>query len=78
MPTKGDIELFVKSWVDRNVRAWSGYDIRTEVDRLAAALTGDARCQGISGRDLYGALGDIDDYLTRQCQRVMPIFKPDT
>ena len=75
MPSKGDVESFVKSWVDGNVRPWSGCDIRMEADRLAAALTSDARRQGISGRDLHGALGDIDDYLTVQCQRVMPLYK---
>ena len=42
----------------------------SEVNRLAARLTADARAQGIGGSDLNSKLGDIDDYLTEQHQRL--------
>ena len=44
-------------------------DVMAEVDRLAANLTGDARAQGISGRDLNTTVGDIDDYLSGEYQK---------
>jgi len=73
---KAEITSFVETWVARNVRAIPGLNVVLEVDRLAARLTGDARAEGISGRDLHGALGDIDDYLTgqysRACWREVP------
>ena len=64
-----DIETFVKNWVAENVRGVKG-SVPTEVDRLAAALTGAARAEGISGGDLNRALGDLDDYLTEQYRQV--------
>jgi len=71
MQTKTEIESFVSSWVAQNVRRLSGpANLPSEVDRLAARLTGDARAQGISGGDLNRAVGDIDDYLTEQHQRL--------
>ena len=64
MQTKADIESFVSSWVARNVHAMPHHaNLLQELDRLAAGLTGDARANGISGRELNRALGDIDDYL---------------
>ena len=45
-------------------------NLPSEVDRLAASLTGDARAEGISGGDLNRALGDIDDYLTGQYEQI--------
>lgn len=63
--TKTEIETFVKNWIALNVRSVKG-SVPTEVDRLAAELTGAARAKGISGGDLNRALGDIDDYLTEQ------------
>lgn len=66
-----DIESFVHGWVVRNVRGMTGSRLPSEVDRLAAKLTGDARAIGISGSDLYRALGDIDDYLTGQVQQAV-------
>ena len=69
--TKTEIETFVKAWVAAHVRAVPGRaNLAYEVDRLAAGLTGDARAQGISGGELNRALGDIDDYLTEQCQQI--------
>jgi len=70
MPSKTEIETFVSNWVAQNVRnVQTPANPAYEVDRLAARLTGDARAQGISGRDLNRAVGDIDDYLTEQFQR---------
>jgi len=71
MQTKAEIESFVSSWVAENVRPFSGpTSLLSEVDRLAARMTGDAREQGISGSELNRAVGDIDDYLTEQHQRL--------
>ena len=64
MIAKADVASFAQAWVTRNVRGIPGLNVVLEVDRLAARLTGDARAEGISGRDLHGALGNIDDYLT--------------
>ena len=68
-PSKADIETFAEGWVARHVRGVAGGNIVSVVDNLAAELTGDARAQGISGRELHGALGDIDEYLTGAYQR---------
>ena len=69
MKTRVDVENFVKAWVAENVRSVPGLaNLPSEVDRLAASLTGDAREEGISGGDIHLALGDIDDYLTEQYQ----------
>jgi hypothetical protein len=67
--TKAEIEAFVKDWIAQNVRSVKG-SVPTEVDRLAAELTGAARAEGISGGELNRALGDIDDYLTEQYQQL--------
>ncbi|HEY8254422.1 MAG TPA: hypothetical protein VIG39_07260 [Rhizomicrobium sp.] len=64
MIPKTDVATFAQAWVARHVRGTPGLNVVLEVDRLAAHLTGDARAEGISGRDLHGALGNIDDYLT--------------
>lgn len=69
---QAEIETFVEGWVARHVHGAAGRNVTAEVDRLAADLTGDARAEGISGRDLHRALGDIDDYLTGQYQRATP------
>jgi len=66
MPPKTDVTAFAQTWVAHHVRGIPGQNVLLEVDRLAAHLTGDARAEGISGRDLHGALGNIDDYLTAQ------------
>jgi len=69
MKTRADVERFVKNWVAENVRSVPGLaNLPSEVDRLAASLTGDAREEGISGGDINLALGDIDEYLTEQYQ----------
>ena len=69
MKTRADVERFVKHWVAENVRNVPGLaNVQSEVDRLAASLTGDARVEGISGGDINLALGDIDEYLTEQYQ----------
>ena len=70
MKSKTTVETFVTSWVAENVRNVPGANLPSEVDRLAANLTGDARANGISGGDINRALGDIDDYLTDQYQQV--------
>ena len=71
MQTKSDIQSFVSAWVAENVRPVKGLsNVPSEVNRLAADMTGDAREQGISGGDLHQAVGDIDDYLTEQYQQV--------
>ncbi len=71
MPSKAEVEAFAKVWVTTHVREVPGLaNLASEVDRLAAHITGDARLQGISGRDLHSALGDLDDYLTGQYQQV--------
>ena len=69
MKTRADVERFVKDWVAQNVQSVPGLaNLPSEVDRLAASLTGDARVEGISGGDIHLALGDIDEYLTEQYQ----------
>jgi len=72
MPTTMiDIENFVQGWVAQNVRSVTGLaSVPLEMDRLAADLTGAARARGISGRELHRTVGDLDDYLTEQYQRV--------
>ena len=72
MPTTMiDIENFVQGWVAQNVRSVTGLaSVPSEMDRLAADLTGAARARGISGRELHRTVGDLDDYLTEQYQRV--------
>ena len=66
-----DIEKFVKCWVLANVHYVPGLaKLECEIDRLSAELTGDARENGISGRDVHKTLGDIDDYLTREYEKM--------
>jgi hypothetical protein len=70
MKSKSDVEAFVKQWVADNVRNVPGLaSTSSEVDRLAAGLTGAAREHGITGGELNRALGDIDDYLTSQYEQ---------
>jgi hypothetical protein len=70
MKPKTDVQNFVTSWVAQNVREVKGLSsLPGEVNRLAANMTGDAREHGISGGDLHGAVGDIDDYLTAQYEQ---------
>ena len=70
MKPKTDVQNFVHDWVAQNVRSVKGVsNVPSEVDRLAASLTSDARAQGISGGELHGAVGDIDDYLTEQYEQ---------
>ena len=70
MPSKSEIEAFAKAWVATHVRVVPGLSsLASEVDRLAAHITCDARMQGITGGDLHLALGDLDDYLTGQYQQ---------
>jgi len=78
MKPKTDVKNFVTDWVAQNVRAVKGVsNVPVEVNRLAASMTGDAREYGISGGDLHGIVGDIDDYLTEQyeqaCAEVAPV-----
>ena len=71
MRSKAEIEQFVRDWVASNVHLVPELaDVMAEIDRLASNLTGDARALGISGRDLNTTVGDIDDYLAEQYQRV--------
>jgi len=70
MKPKNDVQNFVTGWVTQNVRGVKGVsNVPSEVDRLAASLTGDARELGISGGDLNRAVGDIDDYLTKRYEQ---------
>jgi hypothetical protein len=71
---KAAIETFVRSWVAENLHNVPGLATLpiSEVDRLAASLTGDARAEGISGGDINRALGDIDEFLTDQYQLLAP------
>jgi hypothetical protein len=70
MANKAEVEAFAKAWVAAHLRVVPGAaNLAYEVDRLAAHITGDARAQGISGRELHSALGDLDDYLTGQYQQ---------
>ena len=77
MKPKNDVQNFVTSWVAENVRAVKGVSsIPQEVNRLAANMTVDAREHGISGGDLHGIVGDIDDYLTEQYEQVCAAAVP--
>ena len=69
MKPQADIQNFITDWVARNVRGVKDSPVPSEVNRLAASMTGDARVLGISGGDLHRAVGDIDDYLTEQYQQ---------
>ena len=70
MKPKNDVQKFVTGWVAQNVREVKGLsNVPSEVNRLAAGMTGDARELGISGGDLHKAVGDIDDYLTVQYEQ---------
>ena len=70
MKPKNDVQNFVTGWVAQNVRAVKGAsNVPSEVNRLAASMTGDARIEGISGGEIHGAVGDIDDYLTEQYEQ---------
>ena len=71
MKPKSDVQNFVNDWVAQNVRSVKGLsNVPSEVNRLAASMTGDARVLGISGGELHQAVGDIDDYLTKQYEQV--------
>jgi len=71
MRSKAEVEAFAKTWVALHVRVVPRLaSLATEVDRLAANITSDARMRGISGGDLNLALGDLDDYLTGQYQQL--------
>jgi hypothetical protein len=66
-----DIEDFVQAWVEENVHlVVEPASVPSEMDRLAADITRAARARGISGRELNRTVGDIDDYLAEQYQRV--------
>ena len=70
MPPKSDIQRFINGWVAQNVRSVKNLsNVPSEVNRLAASITGDAREHGISGGDLHRIVGDIDDYLTEQYEQ---------
>ncbi|HKU63980.1 MAG TPA: hypothetical protein VJQ06_02905 [Rhizomicrobium sp.] len=70
MKPKTDVQNFVTDWVAQNVHSVKGLsNVAGEVNRLAASMTGDAREHGISGGDLHGIMGDIDDYLTEQYEQ---------
>ena len=68
---KAEVEAFAKAWVAMHVRVVPGLsNIASEVDRLAAHITSDARQSGISGGELNRTLGDIDDFLTEQYRQI--------
>ncbi len=61
------IENFAQDWILSNVANVPDLpDLAREVDRLASKMTADARQAGISGGELARAVGDIDEYLTRE------------
>ena len=77
IPTRDDVIFFAESWVSRNLQAISDpARLQTEVGSWAAQMTGDARQLGIGGRDLATCLGDLDDYLTAQYQRLPEMRVP--
>ncbi len=70
MKPNSDVQRFVEDWVAQNVREVKGLsNVPSEVNRLAASMTGDARELGISGGDLHQVVGDIDDYLTERYEQ---------
>jgi hypothetical protein len=74
MQHNSDVQSFVNTWVERNVRAERSLSGNPgEIDRLAAGLTSAARAEGISGGELHRVLGDIDDYLTEQHQQISAV-----
>jgi hypothetical protein len=68
---KGDVEKFVRSWVSANVNHVPGLEnLEAEIERLCAKLTRDARVERISGGELDKTLGNIDDFLTAEYQKI--------
>jgi hypothetical protein len=68
---KATIEKFVRSWVSANINNVPELqNSEAEIDRLSAKLTRDARVERISGGDLHRTLGNIDDYLTAECEKM--------
>jgi hypothetical protein len=64
-------EEFVREWVSSNVSPLPGLvDVARQVDTLACQMTADARLQGISGGEIAEVVGNIDDFLTQECQLV--------
>jgi len=48
-------------------------DTPLEVDRLASEMTSAARSLGISGSDIARAVGDIDDYLSGELEKMQKV-----
>jgi hypothetical protein len=64
---------FSEEWVSANVTNVPGLeDLPREIERLACLMTADARDAGISGGEIYRAVGDIDEYLTRAYENTKP------
>lgn len=70
--TTAQIETFVSEWVAQHVpQGIKSADMLQAVDHLAAGLTRDARMQGISGKDIFAVVGDIDGYLIDKCEKAL-------
>lgn len=64
------VTAFVQEWISCHLTSGPDLpDIARETDRLASMMTGDARSHGISGADIFRAIGNIDDYLTSELQK---------
>ena len=48
-------------------------DTPLEIDRLASEMTSAARSLGISGSDIARAVGDIDDYLSGELEKLQKV-----
>jgi hypothetical protein len=61
---------FVQEWISSHLTGGPDLpDMARETDRLASMMTGDARSHGISGADIFRAIGNIDDYLTSELEK---------
>jgi len=65
------IQQFVRAWPSENVHPIPGLeDLPREVRRLAAKMIADARICGIGEDELMKSLGDIDDFLTHEYEKI--------
>ena len=65
---------FAQQWILSNVYKVPGTaDTPLEIDRLASEMTSAARSLGISGSDIARAVGDIDDYLSGELEKLQKV-----
>ncbi len=65
------IEQFVRAWISENVYPIPGLeDLPREISRLATKMTADAGICGIGEDELMKSLGDINDSLTHEYEKV--------